>query len=343
MMPAVATASRRLTKRDKDVPIRFRKRIAELERYIGRKVPDSDTGRQSTTVLFDHYAWLPDGPVRMDRFLETAAAWMALNEREQMKRDALNSMRTYDAAELGELLGLTWAVRCEQRITTIRAIDAPPATVLEAQRKENDAAYQRGRRALKRELPRPAPANKRKADDLQKRRVVTIHAALPAAGSLPIADLCQILKRSKNGPFCGVSASSLPRVVRRVVERDRSSFRIELKANPNRPDLQAAMWVSKAISGKTMETNLMPNTVPRSARTPATAPALSEEEYRRHFEERLAQFTPDTAGTELPQWFNSAAERSLLEASGLARSYFLELANRRRHELLAQRRERSEA
>jgi hypothetical protein len=79
----------------------------------------------------------------------------------------------------------------------------------------------------------------------------------------------------------------------------------------------------------------------RRRQAPATV-AMTEVEYHLHFQKKLAEFTPNTAGIDLPIWFNSAAERALIEQSGLDRSYFLALANQRRNELLAQRVQASE-
>ena len=299
---------------------------------------DSDTGRLRCTFALNHFAWLPDGAQRMDAFLDAEAPWMDFSERERLKNAALADMQTYEAAEAGEIVGLTWAFRCDQNMRTMIAIDTPPADVLDARRKEKDADYQRESRAIKRDLPKSPPANMRRAEELQKRRVAAIHAALSTVGQMSIADLCRIFGRAKNGPFNTVKAEYLPRVVRRVIGQDQT-LRTEIRGTEGRPDLRPSMWVLQNASTTKKETVAMTNRLPR----PATAHPTTAAGYRFHFQRKLATFTPETAHDELPAWFNSTRERALVEQCGVDRAEFFAIANQRRKELLAQRQAASEA
>lgn len=338
MMPAIAECSQRTPyQRTKDVPVRFWKRIAELRRCI-EPIEDSDTGRFNASLVLDHLAWLPNSASRMDDFLKTAAWRIPEPERDRLKRAALSrELRTYGAAECGKLTGLIWKARCDQNIRTIRAIDTPPDAVLRATRMEEGAARSRQYRTLQRTLPKPVPLNKRKAEELLQRRLAAINGAVPAAG-ISVVELCQILRKLKNGPFVGVADSSLGKTIRRAIERDPGLF-TAIKPFDGRPDLIPGMWVTRepppiaATTTATKETNM-------TATSKENAPGLptTEAEYRVHLAAKLADFTPATAAAELPHWFNSPAEKTLRSACGIPeRGEFLSIANARRNELLALR------
>jgi hypothetical protein len=289
MMPAVKPPRRRQPY--KQVPVDAWKRISEFETCLHGKVFDSDTGRRRCSFALNHYAWLPDGTRRMDTFLDTEAHWMGHSERERLKSDALADMRTYDAAEAGEIVDLTWDFRCAHDIRTIAAIDTPPANVVDAQRRERYAASKRAGRALKR---KPIPANKQRSLDSQRRRLAAIHDAL-SEGAMSVADLCRVLGKARNGPFNMVPKQDLPRVVRRVIEQDQS-LRTEIRAVQARPDLRPSMWVMINVPEK--ETIVPTKLPPPSLTIRPTTPAG----YRIYFEHKLATFTDRD---EVLEWFSS--------------------------------------
>ncbi len=338
MMPAEARPfSRSPYKTTADVPVLAWKRIAEIKRLI-EPIEDSDMGRLNVGIALDHLAWLPDAPARMDHFLRTAARRIPEAERDLLKHAALNrELRTYDAAECGKLFGLIWKTRCDQNIRTMRAIDTPPDAVLRATRMEDGAARSRRYRTLQRTLPKPLPLNKRKAEELLQRRLAAINSAVPAAG-ISVVELCQILKKLKNGPFLEVANSSLGKTIRRAIERDPGLF-TAIKPFDGRPDLIPGMWVTReppppaATSTITKETNMTTTTT-----VPAPGLPTTEAEYRVHFAAKLADFTPATAAAELPHWFNSPTEKTLRSACGIPeRGEYFTIANARRNELLALR------
>jgi hypothetical protein len=304
------------------------KRIVEIQ-ILFRDLPNSDLGRRYGDFALDHYAWLIDGSARMDSFLASAAPWMPIEERNQRKDAAFSSAKTYDAVEFGKLIGLTCAVRKEHKLTTIRPMDEPPAEVREILHKAADAAYRRQRRAIERLLPKSPSISQRKAAELLNRRKAAICAALPPNG-LAVADLCEVLKRLKNGPFYGVSASSFPVVVRRVIKA--SGLRTEMLHIAGRRDLQASMWVTREPSHCTKETTMT---------TTDTVDAIptNEPEYVRHFAARLAEFKPGMVD-ELYYFFS--AERKLQAACGISdHSELLKMVRARRDEITRPRPEKA--
>ena len=94
MMPAIRSAGRRQPFLPGDVPVKYRKRIKELETCLRGKVTDSDTGRRCCVFALNHYAWLPDPDAmrRMDKFLDAEAPWMHDDERERLKSAAFVDM-----------------------------------------------------------------------------------------------------------------------------------------------------------------------------------------------------------------------------------------------------------
>jgi hypothetical protein len=333
MKPETMVADRELYRfGDRRYPDRT-KRIVEIQ-ILFRDLRDSDRGRRDADVALDHYAWLIDGSVRMDKFLASAAPWMPIEERKQRKDAAFCFLKTYDAVVLGKLIGLTCAVRREHKITTIRPMDEPPAEVREILHKAADAAYRRQRRAILRLLPKSPSISQRKAAELLSRRRAAILAALPPDDWLAVADLCEVLKRLKNGPFYGVSASSFPGVVRRVIKA--SGLRTEKRPIAGRRDLQDAMWVTREPepSHCTRETTMT------TTDTEHAIP-INEQEYLIHFAARLAEFEPGPRMVDELYYF-FVAERKLQVACGISdHSELLKMVRARRDEITRPRHEKA--
>jgi hypothetical protein len=356
MMPAVMVANRRLYRYNARSSVRMRTRIAELKR-LWPSIPDSDEGRFRIAIMLYLLAQFDDGPARMDQFLAASAPWMSPQERTQKKEAALVSNKTYKAKEIGQLIGLTWAMRTKHRITTIDAIDAPSIEVRDEMEKVKRAAYMRECRRMK---PKPPRAGQRKAAELARRRLEAIVAALPLDEWMPVTELCEQLKKAKHNPFSSVAPKSLPTIVRRLIKDDNAGLQTELRSIPDRPDLKSAMWVTReapptdqrkpqppapaggAPEARPVTREPSPTTTKETnmAMTIKTKDLLptTEAEYRAHVAARLADFTPATARDELPGWFNSSAEKALRAACGISdHREFLRIANARRNELLAQR------
>lgn len=334
MKPAPIAAGRRPY--SKNVPADKWQRLFEIRLCLRGEVTDSDTGRLRCEMALNHFAWLPDGARLMDDWLNDEAIWMPRAERERMKAAAHADMRTYDAVEAGRIAGLLWTFRCEHVIKTMIAIDTPPAHVVKDRHKQLDASRKREVRAEKRALPKPVPANKRRSDDLQKRRVAAIVDVLRKTAEMTVADISAALARVRNGPFNTVDKSSLPNLVRRVVRKD-PAFRTEVRQIPGRPDLRGSLWValrSPIKQERKMDRQLAP--------TAAPAGVMTEAEYEAHFEKRLAQFTPDTIA-EMIAWYRSPTERALLASVGLPLETIRTRVLMRNRELVAQRKARAEA
>lgn len=304
-----------------------RRRVAELRLYFaetyGERVRATERGLLFAAVTCDHLAEFVDGAKRIDDFLENETEFDGAT-RARLKDAALaGPIVIYRADELGRILGLTWEVRTRLKITTFDAVDAPSDDARKALHHEKDAAYQRAKRA-EASLLKPPSMRHRKAAEQLKRRMLAIYEAV--GDGMSVKDLCEILGRPRNGPFSTVK-KDLPREVRRVIKDD-PNLTTELRPIPGRPDLQPRMWVARKAppSTSSMEATM----------TTDTKRPTNEAEYREHVAARLAEFTPATAGKELPDWFNSPAEKSLRDACGITdRKEFLAMANGARKRLLA--------
>jgi hypothetical protein len=299
-------------------PIKFKKQMADLMRLLnylhGSRLQNTEAAHRHAAPMLDLLAVYTDGQTRIDEFLERHTCFDEIS-RHRLKQAALAGPREgHSPRRLGELMSLHWATRKQLKLTNIDAIDTPPAEIREALCKADDAARKRQGRAAKRQIPQLPPAGKRKAE----RRLAAIYSAVPPGKWVSVTDLCKVLGRQKNGRFNMVSASSMPRVVRRIVAVDTVGLQSELRPIPGRPDLRSQLWVKTIMPDQTPPTN--------------------EAEYRLYFARRLAEFTPETAARKLPSWFNSDAERGLLAAccGAFKRDEFLIMANRVRNKLLYQ-------
>lgn len=303
-----------------------RRRVAEVRSYsvetYGKRIRATERGLLLATVTADHLAEFIDGAKRIDDFLENETEFDAAT-RSRLKQAALEGpIVIYRADELGRIFGLKWEVRTRLKITTFDAVDAPSDDIREAMHRAQDAAYQRATRA-QRSLLKPTSMRHRKAAELLKRRLLAIHEAV--GDGMSVGDLCEILRGPRNGPFCTASVASLPRVVRRAIATD-PSLTTELRPNSGRPDLKPQMWVARKAPSSSMEMKMVSD----------MQRPTNEAEYREHVAARLADFTPATAAKELPDWFNSDAEKSLRAACGITdRKEFLAMANEVRNRLLA--------
>lgn len=312
--------------------VRRRCRIAELRRFFNEtsdRIRFTERGLLEATVMVDHLAEFVDGAQRIDDFLGNETEFDAAT-RARLKDAALaGPIVIYRADELGRILGLTWEVRTRLKITTFDAIDAPSGDERAALRRAQDAAAKRAKRAAQADLPKALTAGKRKTAELLKRRRLAIREVVaPAVEGMSVGALCEMLqRRQKNGPFHGISASSLPKLVRLAIEGD-PSLETEVRAVAGRPDRRPSMWVALR-DDPTTSSKVTAMKVEKRVPT-------NEEEYRAHIAARLAEFTPATAAKELPDWFNSAAEKALREACGITdRKEFLAMANEVRNRLLA--------
>jgi hypothetical protein len=103
-------------------------RIQDLNRFFryqyGTQLPDDDAGREDMRVMFEHMVRLNNHLARMKAFASLWAAWMPPDEIERLIFEVnFDAPRYYGADELGDIIGLTDAVRTRLGITTIGGND----------------------------------------------------------------------------------------------------------------------------------------------------------------------------------------------------------------------------
>ncbi|WP_316205301.1 hypothetical protein [Bradyrhizobium sp. SZCCHNS3004] len=298
--------------------IKYRRQISDLRRLLlhrwGERIPATEAAFREVAYMLDLLALYDERDRLMDDFLRTHTAFDEITSRRLAVAALARAPRGHTTKRLGELMGLDWVTRRQLRLTNIEAVDKPPRDVLDALYRQEGAAYGRRKRAVDRLLPKPISEAKRLSADMFRRRVAAIYAVLDLGSWVPVSKLCNLIERKfrKNTPFIGVTASSMPRVIRKIAARD-PGLLTELRQPPGRPDLRPQLWVTIR---------------PKDANG-----------YRRYFATRLAGFDADTASG-LPRWFYSEFERGLREGCGLHRDdeELMRLARARRVELIGDQR-----
>lgn len=304
----------------------------ELRRLMiirhGRRLPHDETGARFRDRMLDTLSLLGSkGRHRAEHFLSWHCKWMTPAQRAEAIDTAFALQRLWSAEDLGNDLDVTEAEHTQARIKTFRIAGMTDAA-LRQRNLAKDAAYQSQKRAQKRLLPK-LPKLPNASERRQECRFAAVLDALPRNGDVLLTDLCWRIRQAKNNPFLKVSETSLPRVVRRVIERDRSGLiTTDFRVTSDRPDLQAPMWVKRS----TTEEEVI---VPTSSKPPTGTPRpTTPAEYRKYFEEKLATFVSETAAKGIPEWLFSPEEQQLLAACGVDRKEFFEIAKARRRHLL---------
>jgi hypothetical protein len=127
-------------------------RTAELDRWFthlyGHRLPDDDAGRDDVRIMAHHLAAISPvkAPQLILNWISVRASWMAENEVAYLVEEVGRWPCRWTASELGKALGLTYDLRQQLRIRTIRAIDCLSKAAMTKRRKRRHAETEKARR-----------------------------------------------------------------------------------------------------------------------------------------------------------------------------------------------------